>query len=91
VRASKLIGLSIATESGESLGRVYDVRAELKPRSLPVTGLVVGRRGLLERLGIGAPRSPGRIRTRDVVAWSAVVRVDRPGVVVRDGTRPTRT
>ena len=46
----------------------------------------VGGIGVLERLGIGAPRSAARIRAKDVIDWSAVVRVDRRGVVVRDGT-----
>jgi hypothetical protein len=70
------------------MGRVHDLRAELTSRSLTVTGLVVGEFGLLERLGIGAPESEPRIRTRDVVPWSAVVRADRRGIVVHDGTKP---
>jgi hypothetical protein len=83
-----LLGLVVRTESGESLGRVFDVRGELGARSLRVTGLVVGRLGLLERIGIGAPESGQRVRGHDVVPWSAVIRADRRGVVVRDGTRP---
>ena len=83
---SELIGVSVRTESGERLGRLHDLRAELRPRSLPVVGLVVGRLGVLERLGIGAPGDATRIRTRDVVLWSAVVRADRREIVVRDGT-----
>jgi hypothetical protein len=65
---------------------VHDVRAELTQTSLRVTGLCVGNLALLERLGIGAPKSGQRIRGHDVVPWSAVVRADRRGVVVRDGT-----
>jgi hypothetical protein len=38
--------------------------------------------------GFGAPNSSARIRAHDVVPWSAVVRVDRRGVVVEDGTEP---
>jgi sporulation protein YlmC with PRC-barrel domain len=83
---SALLGLRVATESGERLGRVHDVRAELTPRTLKVTGLVVGRVGLLERLGFGAPGSGSRVRGHNVVPWSAVIRADRRGVVVRDGT-----
>lgn len=86
MRLTELTGLSVHTESGERLGRVYDLRAELRPRSAPVVGLVVGGLGLLERLGIGAPESAVRIRTRDFIPWSAVVRADRRGIVVRDGT-----
>jgi sporulation protein YlmC with PRC-barrel domain len=87
VNVSELLGLGVKTESGESLGHVHDVRGELGARSLRVTGLVVGRLGLLERIGIGAPESAQRVRGHDVVPWSAVVRADRRGVVVRDGTR----
>jgi len=86
MRASELLRLDVRTESGEKLGRVYDVRAELTMRSLKVTGLVVGRLGLLERLGVGAPESQDHIRTHDLIPWNAVVRADRRGIVVRDGT-----
>lgn len=86
MRLSELLSLEVRTESGEKLGRVHDVRGELTSRSLKVTGLVVGRLGLLERLGFGAPESTDRIRPRDAVAWSDVVHADRRGVVVKDGT-----
>ena len=88
MRLSEILGSEVRTESGDSLGHVYDVRGELGARSLRVTGLVVGRRGLLERLGIGAPHRRERVRTHDAVPWSAVVRADKRGVVVRDGTSP---
>ena len=86
MKLSDLVGVSVHTESGDRLGKVHDVRAELRPRSVSVVGLVIGELGLLERLGIGAPESATRIRTRDVVPWNAVVRADRRGIVVRDGT-----
>ena len=86
-RLSDLLGVHVRTESGEHLGRVHDLRAELTSRSLEVNGLVVGRLGLLERLGIGAPESAARIRTQDVVPWSAIVRADRRAIVVRDDAR----
>jgi len=88
MRLSDLLSLEVRTESGETLGRVHDVRGELTSRSLKVTGLIVGNVGLLERLGVGAPESGDRIRPRDAVPWSAVVRADRRGVVVKDGTTP---
>ena len=83
-RVSDLIGTAVHTQSGRKLGRVYDLRGELTSRSLRITGLAVGGLALLERLGIGSPESTDRIRTRDVVPWSAVIRADRRGVVVRD-------
>ena len=86
MRVSELLGLRVTTESGDGLGHVHDVRAELTPRTCKVTGLVVGRVGLLERLGFGAPASGSRVRGHDVVPWAAVIRADRRGVVVRDGT-----
>jgi sporulation protein YlmC with PRC-barrel domain len=88
VRVSEILGLEVKTESGQEVGRVYDVRADLTERSLKVTGLVVGRRGLLERLGIDAPKASERVRTPDALAWSDVVRLDRRGVIVRDGCEP---
>ena len=88
MRLSDLLGVSVSTESGRRLGRVHDVRAELTSRTLNVTGLVVGEAGVLERLGLGAPTSTARLRAHDVVPWSAVVRADRRGVVVREGTEP---
>ena len=86
MRFSDLIGRPVRTESGDRLGRVHDIRGELTSRSLRLTGLVVGGLGILERLGIGAPHTNLRLRARDTVPWSAVIRADRRGVVVRDGT-----
>jgi sporulation protein YlmC with PRC-barrel domain len=88
MRISDLLGLEVRTESGRPLGSVRDVRAELGPRSVTVAGLVLGGLGVLERLGLGAPESSHRVRTHDVVWWSAVVRADRRGIVVKDGTEP---
>jgi sporulation protein YlmC with PRC-barrel domain len=88
MRLSDLLSLDVRTESGDKLGRVHDVRGDLTTRSLRITGLIVGKIGLLERLGFGAPQSTDRIRPRDAVPWSAVVRADRRGVVVKDGTTP---
>ena len=84
MRLSELLGLPVRTESGERVGVVHDVRAELRPRSLAVTGVVVGTAGLLERLGVGGLRH----RRSAFVAWGDVVRVDRRGLVVRDGAVP---
>lgn len=88
MRLSELVGLDVHTESGDHLGRVYDVRAELTPRTLKVTGLVVGGLGLLERLGLGSSKRPERLRTDDVVPWRNVIRADRRGVIVRDEATP---
>ena len=83
-RLSQLLGTPVRTESGRSLGRVRDVRGVIHPRTAVVTGLVVGRIGFLERLGIGSPEAQGRTARRDVVPWNAVVRAAPNQVVVRD-------
>jgi sporulation protein YlmC with PRC-barrel domain len=87
MRFTDFLGVEVATESGDKLGHVRDLRVERTPRTLKITGLVVGGFGFLERLGIGAPESSARIRTTDVVPWSAVVRADSSGIVVRDDAR----
>jgi sporulation protein YlmC with PRC-barrel domain len=89
MRLSSLLRRSVVTESGRKLGHVHDVRAVRRGDRLFVTGVVVGRHGLLEHFGIGT--APGRTgtklrQTENVVPWAAVVRVAAGKVVVRDGT-----
>ena len=84
MKVSDLLGVTVRTESGERLGRVHDLRAERAGKTPRVTGICVGKLGLVERLGIGAPTSAARLRTHDVIPWADVVRADRRGVVVRD-------
>jgi sporulation protein YlmC with PRC-barrel domain len=76
----------VVTESGESLGRCHDVRAELSGSGLLVKGLVIGRRGRLEHFGIGAQASASsnRVREGDVIPWEAVLRFEGDTIVVRD-------
>ena len=83
---SSLRRRKIVTESGRTLGRCHDVRAELGASSLRVTGLVLGRKGRLEHFGIGAQASasPARVRDSDVVPWSDVLRFEEERIVVRD-------
>lgn len=84
MRLSQLLGVAVRTQSGASLGRVHDVRGRLSDRELKVIGLVVGRKAVLERLGIGAPGALERIRGGDVIPWHYVIRADRRGIVVDD-------
>ena len=89
MRLSELLHREVETESGRKLGHVHDVRAERRGDRLFVTGVIVGRRALLEHFGIGLARgrTGPKLRTgADVVPWSAVVRVVQDKVVVRDGT-----
>jgi sporulation protein YlmC with PRC-barrel domain len=89
-RLSDFLERIVVTESGEKLGRCFDLRGERTPRGLEVTGLVVGKRGFLERLGIGSSRGEAKrhhkVWDRDMVPWSAVVRLERDRIVVKDGT-----
>ena len=75
---SSLQRREVVTESGESLGRLYDLRGELSARTLRVTGLVAGTRGFFEHLGITQ-----RSRTT-AIPWDDVVRIEGKRIVVRD-------
>jgi len=74
---SALVGRRVETESGLSLGRCHDLRAELTESRLEVVALCVGRQGLLDRLGI-------KSRGHDEVAWSSIVRIEGKRIVVRN-------
>jgi sporulation protein YlmC with PRC-barrel domain len=77
---SSLLHRKVVTESGRSLGRLYDLRCELTPRTLTVTGILAGPRGLVEHLGIVR-------RKMKPIPWSDVVRLERRRIVVRDRAR----
>ena len=91
-RLSRFLDTKVVTESGEQLGRCFDVRGERTESTLKVTGLVVGKRGFLERLGIGSSRGEAKrhhkVWEHDTVPWKAVVRLERDRIVVKDGTTP---
>jgi sporulation protein YlmC with PRC-barrel domain len=90
-RLSRLLNQDVVTESGERLGRCFDIRAERTARTLTIKGLVVGERGFLERYGVGPSRGEAKrhhkVWDRDVVPWTAVVRLERKRIVVKEGTR----
>jgi sporulation protein YlmC with PRC-barrel domain len=87
MRLSELLNREVVTESGERLGRVHDVRGELVGGRLRVIGLVAGRRGILERYGVGTHGSGGpsqaKVHGHPILPWERVVRVGSE-VVVRD-------
>jgi sporulation protein YlmC with PRC-barrel domain len=76
ITLSSLQHRTVVTKSGRSLGRLYDLRGEVRPRTLTVTGLVVGRRGLLEHLGV--------VKRVTCIPWEDVVRIEGERIVVRD-------
>jgi sporulation protein YlmC with PRC-barrel domain len=90
MRLSTLLDLPVRTESGDELGRLFDLRAKEVGGRWRVTGLIVGSYGVLERIGaVGARRTRETRGTRaasDFVPWDAVVRIRPDAVVVRDGT-----
>jgi sporulation protein YlmC with PRC-barrel domain len=73
---SSLIGLPVRDLNGRSLGRVYEARGHWEGDQIVIDELLVGRRGLLQRL-----RGP-RMEPRGV-PWANVVEVDRERLVVR--------
>ncbi len=89
MRLSELLGRRVVTESGRRLGHLHDVRAVRRGDRLLVTGVVVGRHGVLEHFGLGVGRGRKGIKVRqtaNVVPWEAVVRLSAGELVVRDGT-----
>jgi sporulation protein YlmC with PRC-barrel domain len=87
MRLCELLNRRVVTESGRELGRVHDIRAELTAGRLRVTGLTVGKLGILERYGIGTRGSggagPARVHGHPTIPWQHVVSVGRQ-VIVRD-------
>jgi sporulation protein YlmC with PRC-barrel domain len=89
-RLSELLDREVVTESGRSLGRAFDVRGRWRGNDLEATALVVGRRGFLERLGIGSSQGERKRHHKtwkhNTVPWDAVLRLQDGRIVVRDGT-----
>ena len=75
---SSFLRREVVTESGRSLGRCHDLRGELSATNLRVTGLCIGRRALLEHLGIRAQKPQA------IVPWEAIVRIEGKRIIVRD-------
>jgi len=90
---SDLLEAEVVTEGDERLGRVHDVRVRMLDRrgsdgqQMRVIGLVIGARGIRERLGLDVGRTGKPIADRDLIEWEQVVEVDgkRGRVVVRGG------
>ena len=87
MRLSELLDREVVNESGHQLGHVHDVRGQLVEGHLRVIGLVCGKRGILERYGVGTHGSDGpeqaKVHGHPVIPWERVVRVGAK-VVVRD-------
>jgi sporulation protein YlmC with PRC-barrel domain len=96
MRLSELLRSDVVTESGERLGHAFDVRVARRAGSSPdradqtwrVQGIVVGRRGLRERLGFGGMGSARARLSHKIVPWDDVVRIGDGEIVVREGAEP---
>jgi hypothetical protein len=91
MRLSDILGCEVVAEGGERLGHAADVRVRRTAgddqdpgrAQWSVTGIVVGRRGLLERFGAVGSKSENPTLPHDTVAWERVVRIEPGRVVVR--------
>jgi len=95
ITLTQILGCEVVTESGQSLNRVWDVRAEHRSDGLYLVGLLVGRFAFAERLGLrhwrGQPPAARLVSpARELVPWESVLRIDGQRIVVRDGTKPVR-
>jgi PRC-barrel domain len=93
MRLSEIIGARAVDRSGKRIGRVFDVVVETSDKEptgdseVTMAWLVVGRRGLLERLGIPAwlsrqetePKPTGH----DRILWDDAIEVSPGRVVVQ--------
>jgi sporulation protein YlmC with PRC-barrel domain len=85
IRASDLIGCIVRTESGTALGRVHDLRAERGPEDTwQLTGLVIGPKAMLERLGITGANREEPFGAGRVVAWPSITRLEEGTITVSD-------
>lgn len=85
--ASRLELMRVETEAGRFLGHVFDLRCQWQPgdRHSPLTEIIYGRLGFLERIGLSKRRP-------DSVPWSAVKTVRTRTIVVgNEAARSRRT
>ena len=77
----QLLRSEVVTESGRSLGRLYDVRAQARGGAPRVVALAVGRPGVRERLtgNVERKRTPA-----EYVPLERVVRLAPGHIVIRD-------
>jgi sporulation protein YlmC with PRC-barrel domain len=93
MRVSELLRSRLVTSSGLELGRVWDVRAE-RQTQLPdehvneawqIAGLITGRMGWKERIGLSSEGDPAEGET--FTPWEAVQEIGSGAVTVADSAR----
>ena len=88
IRLSELLGKEVVTESGWSLGHVFDVRVEVGGKTPKVLGLVVGAPGLRRRLYGEARRHDPRTLPQGAVPWESVQAIEDKRIMVKDVPNP---
>jgi sporulation protein YlmC with PRC-barrel domain len=96
LRLSSLLGIRVVGHRGRELGRVWDVRAE-RMTSTPkgrvdepwvVTGLLVGKAGVLQRLGVAKEERLERRSDAEppanLIGWSRVTGIGSTALTVSD-------
>jgi sporulation protein YlmC with PRC-barrel domain len=83
IRASDLIGSVVRTESGKTIGRVHDLRANTIHGDCLLTGLVVGRGGMLARF-TGGGATAGPTHGGDIIPWQAITKLEDGHITIRD-------
>jgi sporulation protein YlmC with PRC-barrel domain len=84
---SDLLGAEVRDEHEARLGHVHDVRVQRLQRRtgeghrLKVVGLVIGGRGIRERLGLDAGRTERPIVDRELIEWEQVLAIEADGLV----------
>jgi sporulation protein YlmC with PRC-barrel domain len=89
IAARDLIGCEVETQSGEALGHCWDLRIASDGGGAPrLEGLLIGRLGFLQRMGLtrvrqARRRGEARHRDVDVIPWEDVIAVEHGSVKVR--------
>jgi sporulation protein YlmC with PRC-barrel domain len=92
MKLTDLLGAELITESGERVGRVFDVRVKRDPRSSAeradqkwrVDALLYGKQGLIKRFGLFAARQRVARRRHEELPWRDVVAIATGEITVRD-------
>jgi hypothetical protein len=70
LRLDRLVGRTVLTANNRKLGRLEEFRAERRESTWVITEFIIGRLGLLERLGAGTRLLLGMARGRGyIVRW----------------------
>jgi hypothetical protein len=77
LRLDRLVGREVYASNNQRVGRLEEIRVELRAGRPVVVEYVIGAAGLLERVGLGARLLFGRSRRGRVARWDQLD-VDHP-------------